>query len=402
MSSASEPHANTTPAPPPGPGRRVRPTAAPPSEPRLLAALATELGGEIERRWRGYYPERAACATPAIVMQTRQCGFSALYKVDLRFEDPPATEQLMVKIRREGRFGPFLLAELSARTVSASRLEYDEHVRAYQFFRARSRELSVVRPLDYLPDYNAILVNYASGRPLSTIAQDPGNDGVQALGRCGQWWRLFHHELHGARDRPWDAKVIDGYVERRLKRLKKVGVPEDTLRKVQDEVRDSTRRITPAPVPVSLIHGDCKLRHVWGTSEGIEVLDFGNTKTGDSWIDPAALVVELSLYSLWTTRLDSEPHVDHMRSLIRAYFDGPPPPAFALFVVDCLLKKWHRRLRDWGAGSGLRRVRQTLATVGLEKGVDRLYLDRWFTTQVRAWLAVAEGQPPAWLRPATS
>jgi hypothetical protein len=141
------------------------------------------------------------------------------------------------------------------------------------------------------------------------------------------------------------------------------------------------------------------LRHVWATADGIQVLDFGNAKSGDSWIDPAALVVELSLYSLWTRRLDSAAKVPDMRTLLNAYFGGPPPAAFSLYVVDCLLKKWHRRLRKWGPGAGLTQLHSSLKTARLDKSVERLYIDRWFSGQVRAWLALAEGRPPKWLAP---
>jgi hypothetical protein len=148
---------------------------------------------------------------------------------------------------------------------------------------------------------------------------------------------------------------------------------------------------------VSLIHGDCKLRHVWATEDSIQVLDFGNTKTGDSWIDPAALVVELCLYSLWSRRLDSSGKADDIRTLLRAYFDGPPPLAFSLYVVDCLLKKWHRRLRRWGPGRGISGLQRSLQRAGLAHRVDRLYVDRWFTSQIEAWLGVATGAVPSWL-----
>ena len=86
-------------------------------------------------------------------------------------------------------------------------------------------------------------------------------------------------------------------------------------------------------------------------------------------------------------------------TLLHAYFDGPPPAAFSLYVVDCLLKKWHRRLRNWGSGAGVHRLRRSLKAAGLATRLERLYIDRWFTFQIRSWLALAEGHPPAWLRP---
>ena len=123
------------------------------------------------------------------------------------------------------------------------------------------------------------------------------------------------------------------------------------------------------------------------------LLETSLSRPSAKWLGPSMLS-ERTL----GLRIDSEPTVAEMRTLLRAYFDGPPPAAFSLYVVDCLLKKWHRRLRNWGPGSGLNRLRQSLRTARLDKPLERLYIDRWFTTQVRAWLALADGRPPAWLQ----
>jgi hypothetical protein len=256
----------------------------------------------------------------------------------------------------------------------------------------------VVRPLDFLESHNALVVEHASGSDLSKLVKARSPLARPALRRCGVWWRLFHHELHKADARAWDADIADARLDRRLERVRRFGAPEELLATIRAEVSAAARRVPPVEVPVSLVHGDCKLRHVWATGHAIQVLDFGNTKPGDSWSDPAALAAELSLSSLWSHRLDSAAQVPEMRALLDAYFDGPVPRAFALYVVDCLLKKWQRRLRSWGPGAGLTGLRRSLRTAGLDKPVERLYVDRWFTSQIRAWVALAEGHPPAWLK----
>lgn len=368
------------------------------AEEPLLSALASELHVEVRQRWRTYYENRAGQGVPAITLTPRQCGFSAIFRADLEFPEAPAHESIIIKIRREHKHGSFHRSDLTERTLALSRAEYNEHVRAHTFFEGKPDGLSVVRPLDFIESFNALVVEHAVGKDLSKLVARGSSLASASIDRCGHWWRLFHHDLHNSRDRAWDPHAVDAALERRLMRLRRIGAPADILETLQDEIRTAARRVPPVRVPVSLVHGDCKLRHVWATADGIQVLDFGNTKIGDSWIDPAALVVELSLYSLWSRRMDSALKAGDMRTLLRAYFGGPPPAAFSLYVVDCLLKKWHRRLRSWGPGAGLTRLRQSLRTAGLDKPVERLYIDRWFTTQVRAWLAVAEGHPPAWLQ----
>ena len=368
-------------------------------EQQLVAELASDVQRQIVERWPAYYPGRANGPQPTIAVTPRHFGFSVIFKVDLEFPSGGGRERFMIKIRRQHKHGSFLLGELSERTLALSRAEYDEHLKAYRFFAGRTDGLSVVRPLDFVESHNAFVVEHADGDDLSKLVRR-GSPVVQAaIRRCGEWWRLFHHELHQSVERAWTPEALDPGLERRFARLHAIGAPADTLTTLADEIRLAARRVEPVPVPVSVVHGDCKLRHVWATANGIQVLDFGNTKTGDSWIDPAALVVELSLYSLWTRRIDSRRTAAEMQTLLRAYFGGPPPAAFSLYVVDCLLKKWHRRLRKWGPGEGLTQLRRSLQSAGLDKPLERLYIDRWFTNQARAWLAVADGQPPAWLQP---
>jgi hypothetical protein len=371
---------------------------SPAAEQAMLSDLAGELHVAVRERWPAYYPARPGHGQPTITVTPRRCGFSVILRADLEFPQGPAAERLIVKIRREHRNGSFLRSDLSERTIALSRTEYDEHLAAYRFFDRKDGGLSVVRPIEFIEPFNAIVVEHASGSDLSKLVKGNSHLAGPAIRRCGEWWRLFHHELHEARFRGWDPGSIDEGLDRRLARLRVFGVPAATLEALHQEIRATARRVPHVEVPVSRVHGDCKLRHVWATVDGVQVLDFGNTKVGDSWTDPAALVVELSLYSLWTARMDAALKAAEMRTLLRAYFGGPPPAAFALYVVDCLLKKWHRRLRSWGPGGGLTRLRHSLRTAGLDKSVDRLYIDRWFSTQTRAWLAAADGTAPGWLQ----
>jgi len=364
----------------------------------VVAQLAIELRSVLLHRCSTYYPG-SDDGIPRLTLTPRHCGFSLIYRADLDLPNNGGRRRFIVKLRREHKHGSFLVRDLTEQTLALSRGEYDEHQLAYRFFVSRTDGLSVVRPLDFIESCNAIVVEYADGEDLSLLVKARSALTTESIRKCGRWWRLFHHELHQSREREWDPAVIDSMVEVRLARLRRIGAPLESLDTVRSEIAAVARRVTPARVPVGRMHGDCKLRHVWATSDGIQVFDFGNTKVGDAWLDPAALVVELCTNSLWSQRLDSSPWVDDIRTLLRAYFDGPPPAAFALYVVDILLKKWHRRLRNWGSGAGLTMLRRSLQTAHLDKSVDRLYIDRWFTTQLRAWLALADGSPPAWLAP---
>lgn len=363
----------------------------------IVAGLADELRGELLRRWPAYFPDRQNGGTPDVRLDTRECGYSVIFNACFRFPNAPSEEHVVVKVRREQKHGTVLRDALTERTVALTRTEYDEHRKAYEFFGGRRDGLSVVRPLDFIAPHNALVVEHALGTDMSELVKGRSPLAAGSIERCGRWWRLFHHDLHRADERPWGDGINGPTLEQRFARLHRFGASARLLGTIRREIGTTTRHVPPVRVPVSRVHGDCKLRHVWATAEGIQVLDFGNTKIGDSWIDPAALVVELSLYSLWR-RIDRGGHVEDIRRLLHAYFDGAPPAAFSLHVVDCLLKKWHRRLRRWGAGAAWSRFQGSLKTLGFDHRLERLYIDRWFSSQIHSWLALAQGRPPVWLQ----
>jgi hypothetical protein len=362
-----------------------------------LGPIAAELSEYVRLRWPAYYPDRANMGDPVLRVTPRHFGYSVILQVDLAFPNG-SSERFMMKIRRQQKHGSFVRTDLSEAILDSSRAEYHQHQKAYEFFAGRPA-LSVVRPLDFVESHNALVVAHAEGEDLGKLVKAGKPISSPALRWCGEWWRLFHRDLHRASDRAWDPALVDAATEQRFIRLRKFGVPEPTLAAIGSQIHQAARRTEPVMVPVGVAHGDCKLRHVWARPDGIQVLDFGNAKVADVWIDPAALVAELALYSLWTTRMAAVDQVPHIRVLVESYFEGAVPPAFGLYVVDVLLKKWHRRLRNWGPGAGLTRLRDSLRIGKLDRHVERLYIDRWFTEQVRAWAAFAEGRPPAWLAP---
>lgn len=364
-----------------------------------LASISADLQAHVLDRWRAYFPARASASPPDVQLTVRHFGFSVLFEGMLTFPADARPERFMVKVRRNQRYGSIVPDDVNDRTLLLARKEYDEHVRAYQFFLNAPAELSVVRPIDYIERYHAFVVEHAAGRDLSKIVRSGEPIAVRSLERCGAWWRAFHDDLQQAQRCAWTADRLDRRLARRLERLRAIGAPVSLIAQLERDARAVARRVGPCQVPVSVIHGDCKLRHVWASPTGIQVLDFGNTKKGDSWMDPASLIAELSLYSLWSPRLHTASHLALMQAVVAGYFGDHPPAAFWLYVADSLFKKWHRRLRNWGPGPGMMRIRRSLKRVRLDAPVERLYIDRWFATQIRAWLALADGQPPDWLKP---
>src|SRR5688572_12105520 len=220
MKADNRPHgagaAATSPAPTAG-GARSKISVE--VEQELVSALTSDIQQQIVERWPAYYPGRANGPLPNIAVTPRHFGFSVIFKVDLEFPKSGGRESFMIKIRRQHKHGSFLLAELSERTLALSRAEYDEHLDAYRFFAGRTDGLSVVRPLDFVESHNAFVVEHAAGNDLSKLVRRRSAVAQPAIRRCGEWWRLFHHELHESAERAWAPETVDIGLERRLARL---------------------------------------------------------------------------------------------------------------------------------------------------------------------------------------
>jgi hypothetical protein len=352
-------------------------------------SLERKIRARIEKCWPKYFPSLATRPAPdiACVRGAASRGFSVMFEYELTFART-GPEHLLVKVRRDSKFGPYLPGEVSDAPELLQR-EYDELVRAHRYFARRGSGLRVVRPIDYCEELNALFIEKATGVDLGVVARTDEAASLAAFRRCGQWLRAFHEKVHRPRPRIWTLGEFETRLTRRCEKLAALGVPAEQLEKVIREVVQAARACRQREMPCSLLHGDYKLRHIWASADAIDVFDFGNVHSGPCYVDVAAFLVELSVLKLGHPWFERDRVRRYSETFLRAYFPSQPPPLLGFFVVEALMKKWMRRRRTWSRTSAASALHTCVRRIGAKSLVERWYLDRWFVGRIREALDTA-------------
>lgn len=350
----------------------------------------------LAERWDRYYPDRHGGRPPSIrpVDGDRPQGYSILQEYALTFDGEPRSCRIIVKLRRGSRWGAVTDGAGTSKASALAQMEYRELSRAYQYFTASGGECSVIRPLDYLEEINALVMERASGDDLGRLVTRSAMAPENQFLRCGRWLRRYHREVHSCTTRRWSADEYRTRIADRLAALRAHGVRPAALDSLATGIFGRTTRQAAREVPVSVLHGDFKLRHVWAASDKIQVLDFGNVHAGDCYEDVAAFLVELELLTLATPVTRHAVVARCAAAFLGGYLgDELRPPMLSYYLVDALLKKWLRRLKRWDHGPILSTVQGGLERLGLKRAIDRLWLDPWFLRRIGGHLPLPDTAP---------
>lgn len=353
-----------------------------------LALLET-----IAHRWREFLPDLADARPPRIRMPgpAREHGYSIIQEYTLHFDDRPAQRALVAKVRRGARWASADDPASAERAARLARAEFEALCAAYRAFDRLGGECHVVRPLAHVEALNAVLIEKARGSDLGDLVARGAPDLELHFRRCGRWLRHFHRDIHVPHEEPWDIERYDADLRERFALLRQLGVRVRELDELRDRILCRAREVRGIRVPISRLHGDFKLRHVWARREGIEVLDFGNVQEGACYRDVAAFLVEIAVLALGRIRSRRE-QTSFARAFLDGYLQGEgPSPVVRWYVIESLLKKWGRRLQRWSSAGIPSIVQRGLERIGMKRAVDRLWLDRWFRREIEAELARAEG-----------
>jgi Phosphotransferase enzyme family len=355
-------------------------------EEKLLACLRGNIQRKIEERWRTYFPgEREAAVPQMICTRTHVRSYSVLFEYDVRFARPYRTQQIFAKIRRNsGGFGAYDRQSLTDVALARCKTEFEQLSKAFLFFSSRKDGLGVVRPLDYQPEYNAIVFEKALGRDVGLIIREQHSNLSDYLGRCGEWLRVFQNDLHRHQQKAWETGKFEINLKNRIEALRKRHVPPRDLERITDLVVAAARSVGPENVPWSRLHGDYKPRHIWAAPDSIQVIDFGNSHEGECYRDIAAFLVELRVLCLINPWFNEKKILAYSDAFLNGYFDGGCVPiVLRFYIIEALLKKWERRLARWSANGFVLEIQRGLRRFGVATIFERLYLNRWFAARIQ-------------------
>lgn len=349
----------------------------------------------IQDRWaehglafQGNAPAQVVASRPARIQEN-----SVLFEYAITFSDPQPPLGLIAKIHRQSGPESNIDLDLPAKSVREGRAEWEELSKAYRHFAQRTDGLGVVRPVGYIEPYHALLVEKASGRELAKIIGTTASDQTRALMRAGRWLSSFH-KLHALPNRNWTSQWYASRLDERRTKFLSLGVSRGRWEPLLDHVQAQSERLSPQSIPCAMLHGDFRLRHIWATPEGIQVLDLGNAHEGDCYYDVASLVVELLTVRLGRPIAGRRRIDRYIRTFLDAYFGAEPPGVFWFYVIDRLFKKWGRWMSRWNhptkdAGWAAT-LQQYVRLVHGTNVVNHLYVSPWFSARIMKALERAD------------
>jgi hypothetical protein len=333
-------------------------------------------------------PTRVIASLPARIQRN-----SVLFEYAVTFPRPHQPVVLVAKIPKRGHPNDNAKPDMIARARAQQRTEWEELSRAYVHFARRANGLRVVRPVGYIESCHALLSEKASGHELAKTIGTGGAGEMRALARAGRWLAIFHHGLHEASNREWTPLWYATCLDERRIRFLSLSTSRGHWEPLLERVLTHAQGCSPRLVPHSMLHGDFRLRHIWATSEGIEVLDLGNAHEGDCYADVAALVVELMMLQLGRPFVSRRLVDAQIRAFTDAYFSGEPPSIFWFYVIDRLFKKWGRWMSRWNSPTKdvwwAATVQQCVQLFRGTRVTNQMYVSRWFGAHILETLARA-------------
>lgn len=348
----------------------------------------------IRDRWRRYFPDLCGSSPPRVTMprEAREHGYSIIQEYAVIFDEAAVRRDVIAKVRRGALWGSVGDGGTAGKASSLARMEFEELSRAYRFFKRLGGDCQVIRPIAHLETYNAVIIEKAGGQDLGELVRrgEPGL--TRQFERCGRWLRHFHIDVHSRHEEAWNLECYEDAIRHRAAALAALGVRTNLLDGLLEKILAKARAFRGCAVPASVLHGDLKLRHVWGRASGIEVLDFGNVHEGECYKDVAAFLVELLVLTLGRP-LGGRPQDGYSQAFLDGYLRGEAPSLLLHhYIVESLLKKWSRRLRRWTNDPVSSLVQRGLEAIRVKNAVDRLWLDRWFRQAIEGQLALIEGR----------
>ena len=268
-------------------------------------------------------------------------------------------------------------------------LEYRALVAIQCYFdRLADQRFGAVKPLTYLPDHSALLMEEVKTPNLNTLfgrtnrLQGPLSslDLRDAFCNSGAWLRYYHtlpkeHDVqvrHATRDAYTDS------ITKYMSYLGRVLHKEDFLQEIGTRIITQAKQVLPPALPLGLGHGDYAMRNILVSADSrVTVID-----TLSRWRVPIYEDIGYFLLRLKANRMqvfslgyamDPELTAEYERQFLHGYFgdERVPLEAVRLFEVQALLDNWAAQVATYQRKTRTKRVTMTnKVQIGL---VNRFY-----------------------------
>jgi len=268
-------------------------------------------------------------------------------------------------------------------------LEYRALVAIQCYFeRLADRRFGAVKPLTYLPDLSALLMEEVKTPNLNTLfgrtnrLQGPLSslDLRDAFCNSGAWLRYYHTlpKDHDVQVRHATRDAFNDSITKYVSYLGRVLHQEAFFKDVGATTIAQARRVLPPALPLGLGHGDYAMRNILVSADSqVTVID-----TLSRWRVPIYEDIGYFLLRLKANRMqvfslgyamNPELTAEYERQFLEGYFGNERVPieAVRLFEIQALLDNWAAQVASFQRKSRTKRVNVTnKVQIGL---VNRFY-----------------------------
>lgn len=261
-----------------------------------IPADAAQIQARLRRNLGKYFPEVANNQTPIELTQVSRRSYSNVYVFRTAAKGTKGEKGIAVKVFLPASGGP-----------DAARLQYAALNSVWPIFRTLPT-MTVPRPLDYFPEFSALVTESIQGRSLHhlfrTFRSLPGIDkGVLRLVyQCGQWLRKFHDATAiGSETLNLDYKF--GLIRPKLISLRSAGFRLDLCEELEGRLESLGDEIRRVKFPMAAVHGDFTVDNVLFDGERIVTIDLGGKDRNAIHHDISTFLNSLALVGLtWPIR----------------------------------------------------------------------------------------------------
>jgi hypothetical protein len=346
--------------------------------PQVTAALSAQLSA-----WFGV---GATFSTPQPKLSPRRWSVFLHYPVQ-RPTGAPTT--ILVKIPRRPEIPTLAEAIAAEKLRLACQQEYQTLAAIAATHTAHaSQSCTAIRPLAYLSDCNALVMEELQATPLKSLILTPqtllARPAHQAriettLTRAGQWLRIFHQNLGKSRSEPHAVDHLQQDVDQALQRLSALLPAQTTLAPLQAALNTTLHTLQSVPLPVALLHGDFNCANILVAPDGrVAVLDNNTDLSGVIYHDLAKLLCDLATrkVQVLSQGLFLRPaHLARYRqALLTGYFgaDAYQAQALDLALAVAILRKWTQDEQLLASMTGAKRLAAATLTPLLRRYFQQL------------------------------
>jgi phosphotransferase family enzyme len=299
-----------------------------------------EIKARLSEKLTAYFPELSADPSTLELAAVAQRSYSSLYIFKMLQNGGPGPQPrgLVVKLFTAEGGG-----------LEAAQSQYAALTRTWPLFQS-SPTLSIPRPLDFFPEWAALVTEKVPGEPLQQRFKTWPTHKVELLGynhSAGEWLKRFHDTTVLPAGR-MDVESKLQQLQSRLEDLQRLGFSSDLCRQLQKRLSSSGKRIANVDLAMASVHGDFTVDNLLVEGERITAIDLGGRDRNAIYHDVATYLNSLLLIRLsWPV---SHSLLDQARdAFLAGYFGGAPYSGLAvqflrlIGFVNVAVEILHRR-----------------------------------------------------------